>query len=224
MLNKKYIWFSVVCFIILFGAIMLLNGGMSREDKNRIKTEEYNAVFFSMYDISGYKEEDFLTYRGLETICLESRLKNFTDITRCFDRIWQSNRTVETIYLGIDPVQLLEKSSGKEHIWMENMNAYLGSIIQQHPEVTFEILLPSPHISYWTQMKEDKFTKSMNIYQKTVDLLKYFVPENVLTDLETVHQMLKEILEDIKLCLDKNNLPFLLDGGTLIGACRKSNQ
>lgn len=47
--------------------------------------------------------------------------------------------------------------------------------------------------------------------------------ENVLVDLETIHQQLKGILKDIKMCLDKNNLEFMLDGGTLIGACRESN-
>ena len=47
--------------------------------------------------------------------------------------------------------------------------------------------------------------------------------ENKLINLETIHNELKKMLEDVKNCLDENGISFMLDGGTLIGACRRSN-
>lgn len=47
--------------------------------------------------------------------------------------------------------------------------------------------------------------------------------ENKLVTLESIHKELTKMLEDVKSCLDRHQLTFLLDGGTLIGACRESN-
>lgn len=47
--------------------------------------------------------------------------------------------------------------------------------------------------------------------------------EETLVDFETIHRELTDMLEDVKACLDKHQISFMLDGGTLIGACRSTN-
>lgn len=47
--------------------------------------------------------------------------------------------------------------------------------------------------------------------------------EDVLINFEMIHTELKEMLKDISDCLAESGISFMLDGGTLIGACRSTN-
>lgn len=89
----------------------------------------------------------------------------------------------------------------------------------------------------------NKFLDNNSIYYKELDYVKQIFwrenvekpqyardfeicsieDENTLVNLEIIHKELIEMLRDIKKCLDDGQISFLLDGGTLIGACRKTN-
>lgn len=88
----------------------------------------------------------------------------------------------------------------------------------------------------------DKFLKNDSMYYRDLDLVKRVFwgkdvempryakdfeicsveDEDRLITLESIHRELVGMLEDVKACLERNQLSFLLDGGTLIGAYRKT--
>ena len=174
-MKKKIFGIVLLCIVAgVIGSMIWGTSHLDKEDVEKIKTQEYSAVFFSMYDISHFAEEDFAHYRGLQTIKLQSEIGSFKELSKCVGLVLESPQSVNTVYMGIDPVQLWKKSSGKEQKWLENMTKYLGTVIEQNPDISFEILLPSPYISYWLDMEEEKVEESLTVYQRTVDFLSQY--------------------------------------------------
>lgn len=177
---KKKIWtisfigISLCLVLGIIGYSYINRSGITKEDKARLETEEYSAVFASMYDISSFAEEDFATYRGLNTICLQGELRGFADFEKLSELVFVENHALQVVYLGLDPIELWKNARSKEEKWLANMQENIGTIMEQNPGIQFEITLSFPNQEYWLKLSEKELDEYLSVYQKTVDYLKAY--------------------------------------------------
>lgn len=171
-----------ICIISIIGVLLCLGlgiagyfylnrSGITEADRMRLSTEEYQAVFASMYDISSFKETDFETYRGLKAVCLQGSLRGFGDFGQLKELVFTEGRTPQVVYLGIDPALLWEKAACKEEKWIAGMQENVFPMIEENSGVEFEITLAFPKLDYWTALSEAEIEECITVYQKTVELL-----------------------------------------------------
>lgn len=144
------------------------------QDLNRLSSESYQGVFFSMYDISNYSEEDFVIYRGITVVKADYHLRTWKDISKYLTEILSSSNSVTNIYLELDPVSLWGDSRKDREIWMKNLERYLIPYITARQDIEFEILLPVPSLQYWTKLDPTKITESMEAYGKLVESMSLY--------------------------------------------------
>ncbi len=117
--------------------------------------ETYQSFFLSMYDISRFPEEDFEHYRGIETLKHNTLLKTAKHVNQAVQTAFQSPNEITNIYLGLDPYLLWQSANHDIDTLLASFEAGFLSLVDKHPEVSFEILFPCPSMDYWLSLKED---------------------------------------------------------------------
>lgn len=159
----------VIIFAILSSNIQYQND--KKDDLERLSNEKYNSIFCSLYSLENFSEEDFLTYRGFNTLKLENTLRNTADISEYLETAFDSGNTIENIYLGLDPVQIWSSARKKTDKWNTSISEDILSYASAHPEVTFEVLLPSPSLEYWTELDAKELEETLTLYQTLISSL-----------------------------------------------------
>lgn len=150
----------VVVLILAIGIFLCLFPKEKRSDYNRLSSEEYDAVFVSMYPIDNFHEEDFAYWRGLTTVKASYEIPNFSTLKNYLNIIGKSGNTIHTIYLGVLP----DKISAEK----------LAPLLQSYPGVRFEIILPNPSLDYWLALSDSECNSTLNAYRDfTLPLLQY---------------------------------------------------
>lgn len=144
------------------------NDGKMEADLNRLSSEAYEAVLISMHSSAPFKEEDFAFFRGLETVVASHTLMNTVELAQYLDCILHSGNSISTIYLCLDPELLWINALGKTENWECILMAGLYSYINANPGISFEILLPYPHISYWLEFEEEDLNALVSLYRTLV--------------------------------------------------------
>ena len=121
------------------------------KDFELIKLKEHDTLLLSMFSIENYDENDFAHYRGMTALKAGYNVPNGKLMRWYFDKVREYNTSLERVYLGVDP-----EHTSKEDIVI---------LIQQNPDVYFEVFLPYPQIDYWAGMEEKKFEKIMQQYK-----------------------------------------------------------
>lgn len=130
----------------------------------RFDIGDYEGLFFTMYDMPGFKEEYFVTYRGLKIKKVETISGQLEIIANCVKSAEKEKGKIEAVYLGIEPVKLWE-ATGKKDKWKDYVEDELLKLIKQFPRTTFEILLPNPPLSYWSQLANEEFSEILSLYE-----------------------------------------------------------
>lgn len=125
---------------------------------------EYEGVFCTMISDPAFSEEDFLTYRGLKIVKSSNLLKSFEDIFSMTQTVFQYNPGVQNVYLEIDPMTLWEDVNRRTDKWAERMEQYVLDTMRQQSNTIFEILLPSPKITYFKNMDAAGWKEFETIY------------------------------------------------------------
>ncbi len=174
---KKKTWLISIISVLLClglglaGYYYINRSGITELDRTRLTTEEYQAVFASMYDISTFAEADFETYRGLKTVCLQGKLRGFADFARLKELVFTEAKTPLVVYLGLDPALLWKKAAYKEEKWLTGLQENLYPLLEENSGVKFEITLAFPKLDYWMTLSEAELEERIIVYQKTVELL-----------------------------------------------------
>lgn len=143
---------GILFVLILLGAAFLANHlKKMKADFDRLGSEEYDAVFFSMYPTDYYVEEDYLYFRNMHIVKTSYQIPNGKIMRRYMDAANQSGNTIHTVYLGIDPLR-----TAKEDIVI---------MAQENPDIRFEIVPAYPQIEYWMELSEAQFEKAVQNYK-----------------------------------------------------------
>lgn len=160
--------FLLLAAVILFAILQSDLVGI-RRDLDRFSEMEYNGAFFSMFDISSYSEEDFVTYRGVLTVKAEQTVASWSSLSKYLDNIFSSRNTVTNVFLGLDPAILWEKSKHREEKWTKSLDQSLTSYIAARQEVVFDILLPTYQLSTWTELSAAQMEEKLHAYSKLIE-------------------------------------------------------
>lgn len=173
--RKKICVVGIICTMVFATGILIFlgrsRGGQKQIDNEWVDAEEYQAVFVSMYDISGFSQEDFNAYRGLETVCLQKEWHDYKDFVAWKEEVFSKSRTLQVVYMGIDPIVLWRTAGCREDKWTKDLQDNIGTMIEENSDISFEITLPFPQQDYWIEMSEEEFAECRAVYQKAVDIL-----------------------------------------------------
>ena len=156
-----------VVSLIFFGSFfypILANYTHFRKDLKRFSQESYDSVLLSMHSSSGYTQENFLTYGGLNTSVSSYEIQSMDELQRYLEKVFSSGNTVEKIFLMLDP-DMIRNSCNKNDIpWDVSLQKGLFSFVSDHPDTSFEILLPHPSLTYLVNLDEDAFEDVLSAY------------------------------------------------------------
>lgn len=175
MKRKKIFYIRIflpVLALAVFACVCIYSRFFSKraEDIRRLSEESYNAVFISMYSTEGYLPEDFAFYRGVQTLVLDSGPTKLRTLSDYIDAAFASSNEIEIMYLGLDPAAIWDSCLHREKLWNERLESVFA-YMDTHTDVTFEVMLPYPSLSYWTAMSEEKLDETLLMYQKLGEAL-----------------------------------------------------
>lgn len=145
-----------VAFALLF--ILINHSPEKRADFARMRTEEYEGIFVSMYPIDNFAEADFVTYLGSRIIKAQYTVQDLPQMSKYLKKALASPNNVIHIYMGMDSAQIWEDCKGEEDVLQKQLQENLLVFAQEHPEVSFEILLPFVSLDDWMQKDEQERT------------------------------------------------------------------
>ncbi len=163
---------GIILILLILGFLWFFTPHTSPkdEDLDRLTGESYSAVFLSMYDISSYSEEDFAVYRGLTTVKYDAAIPDLKTLDRYLKAAFSSPNHLEEIYLGLDPAALFAGSKDLAAELRETLLFYAGD----HPECTFEIMLPYPSLEKVKKETAQALEKDRAAYTEFAELFAGF--------------------------------------------------
>ncbi len=141
---------------------------LKERDIRRFAGKEYEGAFLGTYDLSDFKEEDFITYRGIPVFIADYTLKDWKDISDYLSRIFSSGSEVTHIYLGMDPEVLWVESGRAEERWTEDFEKYLMPYLRDRQDVAYEFLLPAPSLQYWVDIDPVVLQENLAAYSRFI--------------------------------------------------------
>ncbi len=140
-------------------------------DLERILSENYDGIFTAMYNIEPFSEEDFTVYRGLKILKTSYVHENTSDIAEYLEKALQSDNPITNVYLGVDPACIWYASKEKVERWNQNLDQDLLCFISAYPEVSFEVMLAFPQLTYWKELSETKRESIVSVYLSFINRL-----------------------------------------------------
>lgn len=166
---------AAVCFILRFVSVpgdnKRIDDGRMEADLERLSGETYDSILISMHSSEPFSEEDFASFRGLNTVVASHTLMNTEELSEYLDCTLGSGNTLSNVYLCLDPELLWINALKKTKNWERGLTAGLYSYINDNPGISFEILLPYPHISYWLKFKQEDLDTLLSVYLTLINEL-----------------------------------------------------
>ncbi|MDE7045370.1 MAG: hypothetical protein K2O97_10245, partial [Acetatifactor sp.] len=130
--NRKFILNLVLFAVTAAGCLFIVLTGtykseLQRADYQQIASAEYDSVFFSMYPIDTFREEDYSYYRGMNLLKSSYCIPSFSVLKSYLRKVSASGNQITTAYLGIRP-DLTDP-------WK------LQKLLRRYPGITFEVIL-----------------------------------------------------------------------------------
>ena len=173
-IGRRAVCVGAVLLLLLAGMLYFFffkNLLVKWRDLNRLSTESYQGVFFSMYDIDTYSEEDFLIYCGITVVKTDYQLRNWKDLSKYLTETLSSSNLISDICMGLDPVSLWESSNKDKETLTENLEHYLFPYFRARPDIEYKIMLPVPSIQYWMKLDYDQLEECMEAYWELVEAM-----------------------------------------------------
>ncbi len=173
---KKAILICLSAIIVILLAAFLFTMGSSfsesakmKEDLIRLSEETYDSVLLSMHSTEQFREDDFSYYLAQNTAIMTHAVENSKELSKYLEHILASGNEISNIYLCLDP-GLLWNSVGKNAAkWHDSLTRDLYNCIESHPQITFDILLPYPHIDYWRSLSQKELDATLTTYHTMVN-------------------------------------------------------
>ena len=175
-MHKKFrVGLGIISLLLIVTVLCILGFRYSKmqQEMERLDSATYDGIFCSMYDVSGYEEEDFLKYRGLKVIKYNGIFRGTKEVSQYIKRAYVNNVEMHTVYLGMDPWMIWEEANHCQETWQELLNNNLLYFTEEYPDTMFEILLPAPRLSVWTSLSREKLDEHVLVYQSFLNALDY---------------------------------------------------
>lgn len=180
-MKNKRIWIIVIGILIVAGLIIFtVFKNHPKQDEGLIQGEpwtapeldagDYEAVFCTMDGEFYFSEQEFLEYRGLKVVKPAKRLETLAHIGQMTELVNEKNENLNTVYLQINPMQLY-KNLGEEMQWQETLESCMVTPMQESEEVTYELLLSYPKLSYLAALSEEEWSLYKRVYFEFVESL-----------------------------------------------------
>ena len=134
---------------------------------SEIEKEEVTGLFFSMFPLDSYEEEDFNTYRGIYAAILDKELESGEEMLAFLELALQQKQSLELVYIGLSPDDMQEEDLCK---WDDK----LLEIVKANPQIYFHMILEQPSAYELTQMPELEREQLFKWYKELSEL---FTPE-----------------------------------------------
>lgn len=194
---KRKIWGIISLVIIVLGTMSLLGGCGNRKELSshenlqkimkKVEKNEIDSVFLSMYPIDTYDADLLYDYKLAKTEILHTPMESGDQLVGVLERLLSSPNALQNVFLGLYEESIITEGSTKDgaykselvkqgHTWEEAI-LELG---KAHPEITFELMLYYPKISYWTALSEQEVQEKLDWYAYAGNLYSHYdVVENV---------------------------------------------
>lgn len=157
--NRKFILNLVLFAVTAAGCLFIVLTGtykseLQRADYQQIASAEYDSVFFSMYPIDTFREEDYSYYRGMNLLKSSYCIPSFSVLKSYLRKVSASGNQVTTAYLGIRP-DLTDP-------WK------LQKLLSRYPGITFEVILSYPPSDYWETLSQREYEEALTAYRNFI--------------------------------------------------------
>lgn len=144
---------------------------LTKLDKERLLSEQYEGVFLKMHNLNTFTENDFKLFRGLRIICTEGMVYNTSELQEALSLIFANSRTIPEMYFEIDPYDLWINAGDSDKKRDGEFNKIL-TYIDTHPETIFEFAYSVPSVKFWNELSEEEFSQRQEVYYHVTNLLK----------------------------------------------------
>lgn len=142
------LFISIICAAFIFLSFHFFLNTRSRDESQQLSTCTYDSFFISMHSLSTYSAEDFLTYRGLDTILIDQSPQNLKELSGYLDTALASRNRITSVFLSLDPAILWDSCQKNDSVFDTQLSDFLLSYSDSHPKISFEIFLSSPSLSH----------------------------------------------------------------------------
>ncbi len=147
---------------------------------SEIQSQEVKALFFSMFSLDSYEVDDFITYRGINTVMLEETVENGEEVLDFLELALEQEQSLEAVYIGLsmDESLSLEKASGAGLAQMFTdvckWDDELLEIVKANPQIYFHLILEYPSADDLAKMPELERARLLKWYD---DMSELFTPQ-----------------------------------------------
>lgn len=147
------------------------------DDYSRFYNEEYEGVFISMTESSGWSTNLFAGYIGVSVCKAEAVVESASEFSMLWQGVNGSGNVLSYCVFILDPYKLFEKpdvdedASDTGEISIEQMGITYDSIIEDNPQTQFMVYMPMYPIKYWEDLTEEQFGNAMLRYHQVMEKL-----------------------------------------------------
>jgi len=173
-MSKKKILLSVLFIMVIitgcfFGFKHIKNDSIPKEELLRFSQGSYDSVLLSMHSASGYSQEDFSAYGGLNTLISAHEILNMDELEHYLNTVFSTDNTISKIFLLLDPEMIWDACGQSDSRWDKELRQGLFSFVSAHPEISFEILLPYPSLTYWLNREQADLENALSLYHSFIE-------------------------------------------------------
>ncbi len=124
---------------------------------------DYEAVFATMDGEFYFSQQEFLEYRGLKVVKTSKRLETLEHIKQMTELVNEKSEGLNTVYLQVNPM-VLYQNLGEGVQWQEALEECIITPVQESENVTYEILLSYPRLSYLASFTDEEWELYKQVY------------------------------------------------------------
>lgn len=176
------------------------------EDLDRIAIDEYNGVFLSMTEASGWSPDVFSGYIGMNVLKTNGIINTSDELMNAWYQAEMSGNDLSYCVFIIDPYKLCDIVKNEAgQLEFSSLHTDYNDIFSNHPESEFRVFMPFYDIKYWEDHTEESFAIALKAYRDVMnDIVRY---ENVVLSCYTGYEW-----------MTRNPRMFNEDGG-LVESC-----
>ncbi len=174
----------VVEVVVLIAITVSYSKGSQRTDMNKseqvqrvladVENEDVKGIFFSMFPLDSYDVNDFLTYRGINTIMLEEELASGEEVLEFLKQTLKQKQTLEAIYIGLSLDETNIGGFAQMFTDVCDWDDELLEIVKAHPQIRFHLILEYPGIHDLAKLSGLKRGRLLKWYS---DMAELFTPQ-----------------------------------------------